>query len=183
VTFEFRTERPVLDFIATLAERGTTDEERLRSPTDLVSWIAQSRLVDTKVEVRPEQLAQTRLLREAMFGLLTALTDGRHPVSSDREAVNAAAARPLPVLRLRKNGRLSRTGELASVLAALAADCLDLFDSPDRENLRWCDDPRCTRAYIDRSRGRRRRWCGMKGCGDRAKAAAYRQRKREDAES
>ncbi|PYC65712.1 hypothetical protein C7C45_27955 [Micromonospora arborensis] len=29
-----------------------------------------------------------------------------------------------------------------------------------------------------RSRGARRRWCGMRGCGDRAKAAAYRQRRR-----
>jgi len=63
-----------------------------------------------------------------------------------------------------------------AVFAFLARDCLDLFDSPDRAALRWCADAKCTRVFIDRSRGQRRRWCGMKGCGDRAKAAAYRRR-------
>jgi predicted RNA-binding Zn ribbon-like protein len=47
-----------------------------------------------------------------------------------------------------------------------------------RALLRRCDDPKCTRLFIDRSRGGRRRWCDMKGCGDRAKAAAYRRRHR-----
>jgi predicted RNA-binding Zn ribbon-like protein len=65
------------------------------------------------------------------------------------------------------------------VLVVLAADCLNLFDSADRQALHWCADPSCTRPFIDRSRGHRRRWCGMKGCGDRAKAAAYRARQRE----
>jgi predicted RNA-binding Zn ribbon-like protein len=52
---------------------------------------------------------------------------------------------------------------------------------PDGERLRRCDGARCTRLFVDRSRDGRRRWCEMKGCGDRAKAAAYRQRRRADA--
>jgi predicted RNA-binding Zn ribbon-like protein len=71
-----------------------------------------------------------------------------------------------------------RTGNLDAVLAVLARDCLELHDSDDRRVLRWCADEHCTRAFIDRSRGARRRWCGMRGCGDRAKAAAYRRRRR-----
>ncbi|MGH1526542.1 CGNR zinc finger domain-containing protein [Leifsonia sp. L25] len=30
----------------------------------------------------------------------------------------------------------------------------------------------CTRPFLDVSRASNRRWCGMSGCGDRAKAAA-----------
>ena len=59
------------------------------------------------------------------------------------------------------------------------SDVIELHHGPDRALLRWCADAYCTRPFIDRSRGGRRRWCGMAGCGDRAKAAAYRMRKRE----
>jgi predicted RNA-binding Zn ribbon-like protein len=95
---------------------------------------------------------------------------------TDRTLVNAAAEAAPPVLRLDDNG-LHRYGDADAVFALLARDCLDLFDNPDRAALRWCADGNCTRAFVDRSRGQRRRWCGMKGCGDRAKAAAYRSRR------
>nr|WP_255307967.1 CGNR zinc finger domain-containing protein [Streptomyces marincola] len=38
--------------------------------------------------------------------------------------------------------------------------------------MRACD--RCGWFFIDSSRGRRRRWCSMKTCGNQAKAARYR---------
>jgi hypothetical protein len=44
--------------------------------------------------------------------------------------------------------------------------------------LKECDNPECTRTYIDRSRGMRRQWCGMDSCGNKIKAAAYRARKK-----
>ena len=100
------------------------------------------------------------------------------PTAADGGGVNGAAARRGPVLRLQEAGRVRRTGGLDALLAALAYDCLDLYASPDRDLLHWCADERCTRPFIDRSHGHRRRWCGMKGCGDRAKAAVYRSRKR-----
>jgi hypothetical protein len=46
VRFEFIADRPVLDFVPTLAERGTTDDEKLRSPADLADWIAEAGIVD-----------------------------------------------------------------------------------------------------------------------------------------
>jgi predicted RNA-binding Zn ribbon-like protein len=79
---------------------------------------------------------------------------------------------------LDRTGAVRRVGGLDAALAALAADVLDLHGDADRELLSRCADPRCTRPFVDRSRGRRRRWCGMRGCGDRAKAAAYRARRR-----
>ena len=175
--FELVTDRPVLNLVPTVAARGTVDEEKLRTPQDLLDWVAQSGLVDVPPPVDRAGLERARALREAMFRLVAALIDNRPADPRDRDAANAAAAVAPPVLRLDEDG-LHRVGDLDAVLALVARDCLDLHAGPDRAALRWCDDPTCTRPFVDRSRGQRRRWCGMRGCGDRAKAAAYRQRRR-----
>ena len=177
VRFEFIADRPVLDYLSTIAERGTSDEEKLESEQDLADWIVQSGIVDTAPPVTQQTLERGKALREAMFRLVATLINHQNASATDRALVNAAAEFPPPLLRL-EDDRLHRYGDIDAVFAVLARDCLDLFDSPDRAALRWCADATCTRAFIDRSRGQRRRWCGMKGCGDRAKAAAYRRRRR-----
>lgn len=177
MTFEFIADRPVLDFLPTVAARGTVDEEKLTTPDDLRAWILESGLLDEAPAVSPDDLHRTRALREALFRLVAALIDDRTSAPEDRALVARAAAAPLPQLRL-DGDRLVRTGDLDAALAVLARDCLELHDGPDRTALHWCADETCTRPFVDRSRGHRRRWCGMKGCGDRAKAAAYRERRR-----
>jgi predicted RNA-binding Zn ribbon-like protein len=179
VEFELVTDRPVLNLVPTVAARGTVDEEKLRTPQDLADWIVQAGLVDVPPQIDTAGLDRARALREAMFSLVAALIEDRPADRDDRAAVNAAAAVAPPVLRLEDDG-LHRAGDLDAVLALVARDCLDLHAGPDRAALRWCDDPTCTRPFVDRSRGQRRRWCGMRGCGDRAKAAAYRQRRRTE---
>ena len=176
--FEFIADRPVLDFVATIADRGTTRVEKLGSGEDLAAWVAQAQLTADVLVITPEQLDHAKVVREALFALISALIDGTDPPPAPRVLVNDVAARPRPVLQLSPTGQVRRTGGLDAVLAVLAVDALELFDHPDRQALHWCADTKCTRPFIDRSRGSRRRWCGMKGCGDRAKAAAYRQRRR-----
>ena len=46
--FEFIADRPVLDFVATVAERGTSNVEHLRASADLADWIDQSGLVGSR---------------------------------------------------------------------------------------------------------------------------------------
>ena len=174
--FEFIADRPVLDYLSTIAERGTSDDEKLQSEQDLADWIEQSGILDTPPQVTKQALERGKALREAMFRLIATLINHQTASATDRALVNTAAEASPPLLRLDDDG-LHRYGDTEAVFALLAQDCLDLFDSPDREALRWCADATCTRAFIDRSRGQRRRWCGMKGCGDRAKAAAYRRRR------
>jgi predicted RNA-binding Zn ribbon-like protein len=179
VTFEFIADRPALDFVSTVAERDTTNDEKLRRPEDLVEWARQSGIVDDLLTVTLSELEEARAVREAIFAVIAALINGTAAKPSDRDLVNRAAAEPRPTLRLDDHGQVRRSGGLRALLATLASDCVDLCDSPDRSALHWCADSRCTRPFIDRSHGQRRRWCGMKGCGDRAKAAAYRRRQRQ----
>jgi predicted RNA-binding Zn ribbon-like protein len=177
VEFEFIADRPMLDFLPTLSERGHTDVERLSAPRDLSDWAVQAGIVEQPPSVDSADLRRAIDVREAMFRLVRALIDGTGTAEADRDLVNAAAAAPLPTLHLDPDG-VHRTGDIDAVLAVLARDCLELHDSDDRHALRWCAAEHCTRPFIDRSRGARRRWCGMRGCGDRAKAAAYRRRRR-----
>jgi predicted RNA-binding Zn ribbon-like protein len=189
VDFEFVTGNLALDYVATVAERGTTDLEHLAAPADLADWIAAARLMDPPPRVDPAGLARAKQLREALFVLVSAAIEGREAVAVDRAAaaqagplvtVNAAATHPPPVVRL-DAGTLHREGDLDAVLSAIARAALELLGGPERAQLRWCADERCTRPFVDRSRGGRRRWCGMAGCGDRAKAATYRARRRQSA--
>lgn len=178
MAYAFVSDRPALDFVATVAERGTTDVEQLGTPADLAGWIAQSGLVDDVRRLSPADLRRARDLREAAWVLVSALIDGAPATPAARAAVNTAARRPGPRAVLDPSGRVRHLGGLDAALSAIAADVIDLHGDADRPLLSWCEAPRCTRPFVDRSRGRRRRWCGMRGCGDRVKAAAYRARHR-----
>ena len=169
-----------LDYVATVAERGTTHLEHLSAPEDLAEWIAQAGIVDGPVAVTPAGLVDAKAVREALFAVIAAAIDDEAAPPEALRAVNAAAAAPPPTLAL-NGSALRREGGLDAVLSALARAALELLGGPERARLRWCAGERCTRPFVDRSRGGRRRWCGMAGCGDRAKAAAYRARRRERA--
>jgi len=166
-----------LDFVATVAERHRSVEEKLSTPEELADWCLAAGLLTTAPEVSPGQIASGRTLREAMFRLLTAIRHGEAFQEHDLLLLNDSAAVPPPLVALSAEYRtISRTGPVESVLSLLARECLELFGGPDLALLSWCADENCTRPFLDRSHGHRRRWCGMKGCGDRAKAAAYRRR-------
>lgn len=127
-------------------------------------------------DVAESDLGTARQLREVVYQTLTATIDGRAVSREDRGVLNAAARVAPPVPALAADGNLERGGMVTAGLSALARDCLELLTGPEGDLLRRCAGAACTRIFIDRSRGNTRRWCEMAGCGDRAKAAAYRDR-------
>jgi predicted RNA-binding Zn ribbon-like protein len=93
--------------------------------------------------------------------------------------VNEAARLPLPKHQLDASGRVLRTGGVDEVLGAVGRDAVDLVGSPQFSRMKECANDECTRLFVDLSRSGARRWCGMAECGNRHKAATYRQRKKE----
>jgi predicted RNA-binding Zn ribbon-like protein len=69
-----------------------------------------------------------------------------------------------------------REGTADAIVATLARAAATLLGGPDAARIRECEDPRCTRLFVDASRARSRRWCEMSGCGNRTKAAGFRAR-------
>ncbi|GAA3552655.1 CGNR zinc finger domain-containing protein [Microlunatus spumicola] len=171
-----------LDFVATLGERRDTRTEHLHEGADVAAWLVEAGVLDAAPETDERTLAEAVALREALFAVVEALLDADGDLPrAPLELVNAAAAGPVPEVALRPDRRLARSGSWRAGLSAVARDGLALVDPGDAE-LKWCADPVCTHPFLDRSRGHRRRWCEMSGCGDRAKAAAYRARRRAQAD-
>ena len=171
-------DHPALDLVGTVAERTTTRVEHLTTPERLADWLVAAGLLDTAPAASAAELAAAQHLREALYAVLRATSDGL-PLPPDALAVvNGAAAGPAVGLTLDATGGLHRDGDVPAALTAVARAAIELVGGPDRHLLRWCANDACTHPFVDRSRGGRRRWCGMAGCGDRAKARAYRARRR-----
>jgi predicted RNA-binding Zn ribbon-like protein len=63
-----------------------------------------------------------------------------------------------------------------SLLLPIARSLADLVTTEDFTYVKACEGPSCTLLFVDRTRGRVRRWCAMATCGNRAKQAAFRER-------
>ena len=118
--FEFVAGRPALDFVATVAERGTSNIERLTRPSDLTAWIRLAGLVDNQVAVDADGLARAIAFREAAHAVISALINGTSASSRNRRVVNATAAHPGPSVKLTAQSHAHRHGDLDAVLSALA---------------------------------------------------------------
>jgi predicted RNA-binding Zn ribbon-like protein len=176
--FAFRSGRPALDFAATLMFRGGRTRELLADGAALGRWALAAGLIDSAPAGPAVPRGTAVALREAIYRSAVAAIGGRRPALADVDRLNAAAAQPPVVLALDHDGRLRRTGSPAQVLATIARDAVDLLGGDDAPRLRQCGRDGCTRLFIDRSRGGNRVWCGMRECGNRVNAAAYRARRR-----
>jgi predicted RNA-binding Zn ribbon-like protein len=186
MSFRLPSNRPSLDFLATLGERGSgRNIERLIEPSDLAAWCVRARLVDEgPMPMEGSDVEGARAVREAIQRTAVAVCAGQEPARGDLEALNAAAGRATPVPQLTPGGRdLTRSvpagGAVAACMAAVAPDAVELFGSPLAARIRSCAAPGCRALFLDLSRPGRRRWCSMDegGCDNRAKTAALRRRR------
>ncbi|MBT2233065.1 ABATE domain-containing protein [Nonomuraea sp. NEAU-A123] len=183
MAFPFISGRVCLDFTATLGKRHAAAFERLPDPAALGRWIAEAGLHPEPGEVTPSDLAQARLLREALYRVVRAVMDGSMPDPSDIAEVNAASGRPdlAPLLALTDSGpalRRQAAHVAPAALATVARDAVMLVTGPLIERVKECANPGCSLLFLDDSQARRRRWCSMERCGNLAKIAGYRSRSR-----
>ena len=156
--------------------------EVLHEPEDLVRWVERSRLSDgLQVTVTQGEVAEARVLRDAIFRLAVGRVHGRVPQSRDLDVVNAAAAGAPLAARIEADGSRGwgpgATG--ARLLATVARDAVELFTGPFADRIRECGAHNCGLLFVDTSRPGRRRWCAMEHCGNRQKVRAHRARRAE----
>jgi predicted RNA-binding Zn ribbon-like protein len=174
--FTFVSGNLALDFAGTMQHRDTAPTELLSSPALLREWWTAAGLVDQPPEVSEAEFADALAVREAVYRLaLAAASDGERS-QADIDLLNRAAAAP-PVTALLTRDGVRRTGPAGAVVASIARDAIGLLGGLDAARIRECEDPPCTRLFIDVSRAGSRRWCDMSGCGNRAKAAGFRARR------
>jgi predicted RNA-binding Zn ribbon-like protein len=127
--------------------------------------------------VRPEELGSAVTLRDALRRSMAAAVAGNPLSVRDVETLNSYAADEPPIVALSPQGGMLRiaTDPVRCALAAIARDGIAVVALRGRD-VRRCEG--CDAYFIDDSRGRRRRWCSMERCGNRAKVASYRSRRR-----
>lgn len=59
------------------------------------------------------------------------------------------------------------------ILGQLAHAGALLLASPQAQQLKCCENPDCVLTFVDTSRNKKRRWCSMEECGNRAKVATH----------
>jgi predicted RNA-binding Zn ribbon-like protein len=194
MAFTFHSGDLALDLAGTVQHRRDDRRDLLTSPDRLARWAVAAGLVTDPPPVSADDLAAAVDLREAIYRSAVAVLHGGAPAADDRDLINLRAAAAPPVPRLTPDGTVHRDGDAAAVLAAAARAAVDLLAATatrdgtggdtggdgveaGRGVLKECQADPCTRLYLDTSRRRTRRWCDMRQCGNRAKAAAFRARR------
>jgi predicted RNA-binding Zn ribbon-like protein len=174
--FTFVSGNLALDFAGTLQYRDTAPRDLLSSAGLLREWWTAAGLVEPPPEVSEAEFARALAVREAVYRLALAAARDAERSQADIDLLNEAAA-AAPVTPLLTRDGVRRTGPAEAVTASIARDAVGLLGGPDAVRIRECEDPPCTRLFIDTSRAGSRRWCDMSGCGNRAKAAGFRARR------
>ncbi len=64
--------------------------------------------------------------------------------------------------------------DLSRIIWPIALSALELLTSEEIKNVRQC--PGCGWLFLDTSKNKRRRWCDMRACGNRAKVKRHRKK-------
>ncbi|MFF8839329.1 CGNR zinc finger domain-containing protein [Streptomyces sp. NPDC015130] len=182
---------PVLDFANTVAWRTDPARraERVQGPTAWARWAVaaglltpqqsaglQAALAETGTEETQRRLAELRHLRDLLWPVLDALTEGGPPPAEEwsglrQEILRARenAALP-PAFPLRWQPGTERLADLGHILALQAEE---LLSGPGLDRIRRCGGPGCGWFFLDRSRSGTRRWCSSGDCGNRDRARRH----------
>lgn len=190
---------PALDFVNTLdwrdrpaAEGGP--EDMLVSYAALLAWCRRCGIIgaatlselERDAAASPKQadavLNEAVGLREALYRIAQAARLGKTARSADLDALNRV------LLRYPEGRTLAATGarfawkshgdglELGSPLGAIARLGAELLVTAAPNSIRGCAAPDCGWLFHDTSPNKRRRWCSMESCGNRAKARRHYER-------
>ncbi|WP_245642252.1 CGNR zinc finger domain-containing protein [Nonomuraea candida] len=163
------------------------DGDDIATPPQLATWLHAHGLLPAGTEITAGQRERAARIREGLRALIA--DNNAEPVASPRpDGLDPAArddladlTRDLPLMldvtvsppRLTPLARMPVEAALARLLAVVAEAVAD----GTWTRLKACREPSCRWAYYDHSRNRRRTWCSMDLCGNRAKARASHQRK------
>ncbi|MEN8133421.1 MAG: CGNR zinc finger domain-containing protein [Pseudomonadota bacterium] len=182
-----------LDFVNTVDWRLSPErsEDWFDSYSDMVEWavwigwltasvgraLKKKGLEDRRASAR--SLARVKRLRESLFRAFKALSESKTPKASDIDQINRNLAAAMSRMNLRTADTAVELNwtiqpdDLLPFVPELTWKAAQLLASDQTARIRMCAAEDCGWLFLDKSRNRKRRWCTMKTCGNRAKARAY----------
>jgi predicted RNA-binding Zn ribbon-like protein len=189
-----------LDFVNTVDWRGDPTRRRdlLVTFEDLLAWAKASKLMGTgelramSAAARRDEapatrsLGRARRLREVLARVLAAAGRNAPPAARDMRLLNALLVAALRHRRLEIRGTTfvwswtdGGRDTFDALIWPIVLAAAELLVSDSRRQIHECAGEGCGWLFLDTSRNRRRRWCTMESCGNRAKARRFYQRSRE----
>ena len=170
-----------LDFCNTAGEHlAPQPTELLRDWETLLRWAAQVGLIGPESYFQllshPEPLDEIIQLREAIHRVGLAIAGSRPIHKLDIALLRQHANAPRPEVEIVSSAgrwRPAPTRASGRLGAILAGEALSLLCSPKATGVGVCGGGNRGWLFVDESRGKRRRWCDMNDCGNRAKARRY----------
>lgn len=184
-----------LDFINTKIVMNGEPKDLLTDFHDFVSWSFKLDLLD---ETQARKMLMTFIedeksfteiisFRENLRGLIENLSRGEKAQTQQIKEINRILAMNSGHAEITKTDegfekklRLNFDKPL-KLLLPIAESAADLLCFGNLDYLRKCEGETCILYFYDTTKNHKRRWCSMSGCGNRAKAAAFYQRKVEKA--
>lgn len=181
-----------LDFVNTRFVLGDALVDRLEGYPDLVDWLKEASLLESgKAEAAArswngrEALEEARKLRESLHDAAGALArNASFPAATVRLLNALLAAAPGTYQLTPSEGGLqlgygSAPKNALQLLEPLARSTAQFLSSADLRRVRKCSNEHCVLYFYDGTKNQARRWCSMAQCGNRMKAAAHYQRRKE----
>jgi len=167
--------RPCLDLVNTVSWRGDASrlEDHLVSPSDALVWCERAGVL-TASEARTLTGTDVRTPLVALRETLTAhLVDADQPRLPPLETVIKDALQHSVLVPIGDRVAWQVTAlDRRTPTRRVALDLLDQLSDPPGP-IRLCSDPACGWAYVDTSRGHRRRWCSSEDCGNRERVRRH----------
>jgi predicted RNA-binding Zn ribbon-like protein len=190
-----------LNFLNSIATPVDAEIDWISDGEGLLAWLEQADLVPADIldgmrkQAKPGEIdrvaAQARSLRE-WFRTFIRKHSGKPLKAAELanlEPLNRLLARDEGFGRLvaHKHGKTTalefqkarRWRSPESLLLPIGESLARLLAEEDLSDVKACEGTTCTLMFADRTRGRSRRWCSMKICGNRAKQVAHRHRLKE----
>lgn len=192
-------EQAAADFLNSVCAPWGEEIEWVDNGADYIHWLLQAQLLpkavakrylETYADSELDDIArQARDLREQFRALIQHLATGNFAKSVDTDSVDFlnqilsqdqcyTTLEVDPALHHFQQVEHRHWDKTADLLLPLAASMAALLCHPDLAQLKNCENPACTLWFLDTSKNHKRRWCSMAVCGNRAKVAAHRARKK-----
>ncbi len=193
--FEFIGGNLSLDFTNTIdGLRGKDAQEGLTDYADLLDWSRQAGIISVAqasqlTQFSLERLSETKIvyeraiaLREAIYHIFSAAASRKKPLKGDVDLLNGELTAALGKQELKlfqDRYQLTWNTEPLSpdlMIWPVAQSAATLLTSADLNRVRECASDACEFLFLDLTKNHSRRWCDMKGCGNRAKVRRYRKK-------
>ena len=185
-----------LDFINTEKRREGAILNLLPDFERLIRWLLEVKVLDSasaekvlhewKQKTEGKQLLEEALaFRADLHGMIEGITKGKKVPPSTIDTINRVLSHQAGYIELKrvrggfKKGFQMDFSEPIRLLLPMAEAACDLLCYGDFSLIKKCENSVCVLFFYDTTKNHSRRWCSMKGCGNRIKVAAYYRRLRE----